>query len=244
MNVERRVHRYEIGERGAGQRVPRLGGRTVGQRPTRGGIVELGHRTARTRAREVSAGRATVARQEMRPAGRQSAYPSTRRYATEYATEGSAALQPIESLRVWDSSDEPPVGRAVSAEPTPRLRVAPPLPVATPRAPFVALVLALVVGGVLGILLVNTKINENAFRLDTLREQQATLDIREQQLKNEIAEYEAPGNLAAQARKLGLVESGAPVFIRLPDGRVIGVPQPAASDQPTAPTTDQSRNGR
>ncbi|HEY8532825.1 MAG TPA: hypothetical protein VIL44_02965 [Micromonospora sp.] len=225
MNVERRVHRYDIGERGAGQRVPRLGGRTVAQRPTRGGIVELGHRPARPRAREIAA----------------------RRPARQYATEGSAALQPMESLRVWDSSAERAVGREIPAQSTPRLRVAPPMPVVAPRAPFVALVLVLVVGGVLGILLVNTKINENAFRLDTLREQQASLDIREQQLKNEIAEYEAPGNLAAQARRLGLVESGTPAFIRLPDGRVIGVPQPAGSAQPTTsaqPTASQSETGR
>ena len=85
----------------------------------------------------------------------------------------------------------------------PRLRVAPPPPVSGPRAPFVALVLALVVGGVLGILVVNTKINENAFRLDRLTKQQAALDLQQQQLEREIAEAEAPGNLRrgrAQAR--------------------------------------------
>lgn len=221
MNVEKNVRRHEFGERGAGQRAPRSGGRTVAQRPTRGGIVALDSDRIRARG-----------------ARRPTAEPRT----GEYVTQGSAALEPIESLRVWDSSAEsssgaevPPTARA------PRLRVAPPLPVATPRAPFVALVLALVVGGVLGILMVNTKINENAFRLGTLKEQQATLDIREQQLKNEIAQHEAPGNLAAQARKLGLVESGPPAFIRLPDGRVIGVPQPATGQQSI---TSQQRSGR
>lgn len=221
MNVEKRVRRHEFGERGVGQRVPRSGGRTAAQRPTRGGIVTLDSERIRARG----ARRPTVAQP-----------------TTEYATQGSAALEPIESLRVWDSSAEAPTGAEVA--PTarvPRLRVAPPLPVATPRAPFVALVLALVVGGVLGILMVNTKINENAFRLSTLKEQQARLDIREQQLKNEIAQHEAPGNLAAQARKLGLVESGPPAFIRLPDGRVIGVPQPATGQQSI---TSQQGSGR
>ncbi|GAB3862111.1 hypothetical protein GCM10029963_67730 [Micromonospora andamanensis] len=118
---------------------------------------------------------------------------------------------------------------AVAAErsESPRLRVAPPPPVRVPRAPFAALVVVLVVGGVLGILAVNTKINENAFRLDELQQQQAKLDVEQQQLKKQIAESESPGNLAAQARKLGLVESGEPAYIRLPDGKVIGVPQPA-----------------
>ena len=141
-----------------------------------------------------------------------------------YATQGSAALQqqPVqESVRVWDSSGEPS---------QPQLRVAPPAPVSVPRAPFIAMILVVVVGGVLGVLLVNTKINENAIRIGTLQQQQSTLDIQEQQLKKEIAQYEAPNNLAAQARKLGLVESGPPAFIRLPDGRVIGVPQPATGE--------------
>ncbi len=79
----------------------------------------------------------------------------------------------------------------------------------------------------LGILAVNTKINENAFRLNELQQQQAKLDVEQQQLKKQIAESESPGNLAAQARKLGLVESDDLAYIRLPDGKVIGVPQPA-----------------
>ncbi|MGC5330948.1 septum formation initiator family protein [Micromonospora sp. DT62] len=136
------------------------------------------------------------------------------RGAREFPTQGSAALRPAER----DS--------AVTTRP-PRLRVAPPPPVKVPRAPFAALVLVLVVGGVLGILAVNTKINENAFRLEKLQEQQAKLDVEQQQLNKEIADAEAPGNLEARARKLGLVEAGEPAYIRLPDGKVIGVPQPA-----------------
>jgi hypothetical protein len=142
-----------------------------------------------------------------------------------YPTEGSAAVRP----RVTPGAAAAPAAARGDARPAPpRLKVAPPPPVAVPRAPFAALVVTVVVGGVLGILLVNTKINENAFRLDRLQKQQAALDVQQQQLEKKIAESEAPGNLAAQARKLGLVESGPPAFIRLPDGRIIGVPQPAA----------------
>ena len=108
----------------------------------------------------------------------------------------------------------------------PWLRVAPPLPVAVPRAPFIVLILLVVVGGVLGILVVNTKINENAFRLSELREQQSALDVQEQQLKQEIARAADPGNLTAEARRLGLVQ-GRPVQIQLPDGRLTGMMVPA-----------------
>lgn len=109
----------------------------------------------------------------------------------------------------------------------PKLRLAPPPAVSGPRVPFIAMIVVLVIAGVVGILALNQKINENAFKLDKLRAEQAKLDRQEQNLDEQIAERESPGNLAAAARKLGLVPAGAPAFIRLPDGRIIGVPQPA-----------------
>ncbi|MEU4773412.1 septum formation initiator family protein [Micromonospora sp. NPDC023644] len=180
-----------------------------------------GGRTAAERATRIGTGTPRADR-----ANRQG--ETRARGAREFPTQGSAALRPAERESV------------ATARP-PRLRVAPPPPVKVPRAPFAALVLVLVVGGVLGILLVNTKINENAFRLEKLQEQQAKLDVEQQQLNKEIAEAEAPGNLEAQARRLGLVEAGEPAYIRLPDGKVIGVPQPAEG-QPSI-TSQQGAGG-
>ncbi|MEU1395533.1 hypothetical protein ABZ403_05615 [Micromonospora zamorensis] len=150
------------------------------------------------------------------------------RGAREFPTQGTAALRPVEKA-----------ASATAARP-PRLRVAPPPPVSVPRAPFAALIVLLVVGGVLGILAVNTKINENAFRLERLQQQQARLDLEKQQLDKQIAEAEAPGNLTAEARRLGLVDAGEPGYIRLPDGKTIGVPQPATG-QPSV--TSQGAGG-
>jgi hypothetical protein len=158
----------------------------------------------------------------------------------QHRTAGNTALK-TEPITVT-----PARGQTLATEPggttrerkagAPWLRVAPPLPVAVPRAPFIALILVVVVGGVLGILVVNTKINENAFRLTELREQQSALDVQEQQLKQEIARAEDPGNLTAQARKLGLVE-GTPVQIQLPDGRLTGMMTPAT--QPPSMASQQ-----
>ena len=78
------------------------------------------------------------------------------------------------------------------------------------------LMVALVVVGVAGVLVLNTKINENAFRLDDLRDQQAALDLQEQQLKRDLDELESPGNLRAAATP---ARPGA--------GRYAGVHQPA-----------------
>jgi hypothetical protein len=137
-----------------------------------------------------------------------------------YRTQGTAALQP----EVEVTAAEPLRTRDTAA--TPRLRVAPPAPISAPRAPFIAVVIALVVAGVFGILLINTKTNENAFELSKLQDQQNSLDNQRQALENQIAGYESTGNLDAAARRLGLVKADTPAYIRLPDGRIIGVPTP------------------
>lgn len=148
-----------------------------------------------------------------------------------YATAGTAALS-VAAVRVWDSTDTP------AGRPAPQLKVAPPPPVAAPRAPFVALVLLVVVAGVLGILVINVKTNENAFRIDILQDSQRQLDLQQQQLEKQIAEFESPGNLGAAGRKLGLVRTGPPAFIRLQDGRIIGISQPGGG-----PPANSSQSG-
>jgi hypothetical protein len=141
--------------------------------------------------------------------------------ASNYEVAGTSALAPD---RVPARA---PTRRGTrTAEPA-RLRVAPPVPVRAPRAPFVLLVLSVVIGGVLGILVLNTKINENAFRLQDLQNQQVALDQRQQQLSDDLAQRESPNSLAAQARRLGLVRADNPAYIHVPDGRVAGQPTPA-----------------
>lgn len=90
------------------------------------------------------------------------------------------------------------------------------------------LVLILVIAGVVGIVVLNAKINENVFRLDKLQQTQTTLDTQEQELEADIAEQAAPGTLAGKAKELGMeLPTEPPTFIVLPDGRQVDVPQPA-----------------
>jgi len=138
----------------------------------------------------------------------------------ELATRGATALAPA------------PARKAATGTGKARLRVAPPVPVTVPRAPFVALVLIVVVAGVLGILVLNTKINENAFTLNHLQDQQNHLDQQEQQLDQHLADLESPNSLRAAALRLGLIDSGTPAYLPLPNGQTVGVPQPAAPAQP------------
>jgi uncharacterized membrane protein YdfJ with MMPL/SSD domain len=154
----------------------------------------------------------------------------TRTAGTTVAGAGRAATRTAPRTAGNVALAQAPAQRSPERTATPggtALRVAPPAPVAVPRTPFVVGVLVLVVAGVLGILVLNTKINENAFRLHDLQSSQARLDAQEQDLSQKLANQESPGNVAAAGRRQGLVPAGTPAFIRLPDGRVLGVPQPA-----------------
>jgi cell division protein FtsB len=139
--------------------------------------------------------------------------------ATAYPTRGSTALVPEQPP---ERSPEP------NRRSVPRLRVAPPPPVPVPRAPFVVLVLLVVAGGVLGILLLNTKVNENAFILHDLRQEQAVLDQHQQELEQEIARADTPAQLEAEARRLGLVKAEELAYLRLPGGELVREPMPAS----------------
>jgi hypothetical protein len=153
-----------------------------------------------------------------------------REFDTELSVDGALALRAVPLPPIEEFEPEPEQRSAAEEAKARRrngLAVAPPAPVRVPRMPFVMLIIVAVIGGVLGILVINTKINENQFQLNNLQGQQADLDRRQSQLEQEIAAKAAPNNLAAAAKMLGLVPAGAPGYIRLPDGRIVGVPRPA-----------------
>jgi hypothetical protein len=166
-----------------------------------------------------------------RSGGRTAAASKRATKATNASTVGARGNAPTvgaTALKIEQVS-QPRRRPAEDADQQPRLRVAPPAPVRAPRAPFVALVLVLVIAGVIGILVLNTKIAENAFRLHDLRAEQSNLDLRQQRLERELARKESPGELAAQAARNGLVPSRTPAFIVLPDGREVQMPGPGGS---------------
>ncbi|WP_433049462.1 hypothetical protein [Dactylosporangium sp. CS-033363] len=147
----------------------------------------------------------------------------------DHRTDGATALQPehetTNEMVVLPAGSQPAnEGRTPPAE---RLRAAPPAPVSAPRAPFVALVLVLVLSGVVGILVLNTRIAENAFKLDALKTKQAGLDRDEERLRSDLANKESPVTLASRAKQLGLVPSRTPAFLVLPDGTKLEMPGPS-----------------
>lgn len=94
------------------------------------------------------------------------------------------------------------------------------------RAPFVVAVVLSLGAGLLGLLVLNTALAQDAFALHSLQVNGHVLADREQALQREVADLQSPAALAARATALGMVPGGSPAFLRLPDGAVLGAPTP------------------
>jgi cell division protein FtsB len=103
------------------------------------------------------------------------------------------------------------------------------------RAPFVMVVVAILAVGLLGLLLLNTVLAQDAFRLHALQVQGRTLADQEQSLQREVEQLQSPQSLAARASALNMVPGGTRAFLRLSDGKVLGVALPGEAPPPPPP---------
>lgn len=97
------------------------------------------------------------------------------------------------------------------------------------RTPFVLLVLGVLTGGLLALLVLNTTLAQNTFRLQQLQQRAATLTQQEQALRQQVAADESPQHLAERARALGMVPSENPAFLDTRNGAILGQPVPGGS---------------
>jgi outer membrane biosynthesis protein TonB len=109
----------------------------------------------------------------------------------------------------------------------PKLRVVYGAPFRPPRMPFVIFVVALLAAGLVGLLLLNTELQRGTFQVTALNQQADQLRDQQEQLEREVRTLESPQNLADRALRMGMVPNQNPVFLRLSDGRVLGVPEEA-----------------
>jgi hypothetical protein len=113
-------------------------------------------------------------------------------------------------------------GIAEAAVERARLTVVPPRRTRAARMPFVMLVSLVLLGGVIGLLLFNTSMQQASFAATALEEQANTLTAREQTLQMELEVLRDPQRVAEHAQNLGMVPAANPVFLRLSDGKVLG----------------------
>ncbi|WP_210438049.1 hypothetical protein [Nocardioides xinjiangensis] len=112
-----------------------------------------------------------------------------------------------------------------------RLTVVPRVRTRAPRVPFVTLVSVVLLGGIVGLLLFNTSMQQASFAASALEAEADTLAAREQTLRMELDELRDPQRVATQAQQMGMVIPAAPVFLDLETGRTTGVRTPATREQ-------------
>ena len=113
-----------------------------------------------------------------------------------------------------------PLRRQAPAQP---LRVVPAAIGQPGNAVFAALCMTLLVGGLVALLMLNTAMAEGSFTLHRLQGTAGELTDTQQALTEAIDAQRSPANLAARAEKLGMVPADSAAFLRLSDGKVLGV---------------------
>jgi hypothetical protein len=112
------------------------------------------------------------------------------------------------------------------------------LAVAGSRAPFVLLVVALLVGTTLGLLILNTVIAVDSLKATALRAENAERAQEVQRLEQQVVSAGTPAEIARAAEAAGLVPAGPAGYLVLdPDGGAVlrGNPEPAGpSGEPPA----------
>jgi hypothetical protein len=99
-----------------------------------------------------------------------------------------------------------------------------------PRVPFAALVLTVLALGLVGLLLLNTSLQQGAFYARDLEARAQTLTQEREALQLRVAELREPQQVAEKAAALGMVPNPSPAFLRLSDGKVLGDPSPAGAE--------------
>ncbi|GAB2988906.1 hypothetical protein [Nocardioides montaniterrae] len=106
-----------------------------------------------------------------------------------------------------------------------------------PRVPFVVLISAILLVGVLGLLFFNTSMQEAAFRETRLTQQARDLDAQGEALQMQLDQLRDPQRIAVAAQRMGMIIPESPSgVIDLSTGRITGHPGPAiGTGLPLAP---------
>ncbi len=95
------------------------------------------------------------------------------------------------------------------------------------NAGFVALCVALLMAGFIGVLMLNTAMAKGSYTMRDLQQRSDELTDSQDALRHSIDALSGPGPLAKQAQSLGMVPAETPAFLRLSDGAVLGVAKAA-----------------
>jgi hypothetical protein len=108
------------------------------------------------------------------------------------------------------------IGRPLRAVAPPAARLA--------RFPFLLVLIGIFGLGMVGLLMLNTTLQSQAFQSRTLNRQAGELAYAQADLENQLDALAAPQELARRASALGMRPNPFPAFLVLPSGNVVGKP--------------------
>ena len=103
---------------------------------------------------------------------------------------------------------------------------------------FLALCVALLLGGFVAVLVLNTAMAKGSYTMRDLQRRSDALADNQDALRHTIDGVSGPGPLARRARDLGMVPAASPAFLRVTDGKVLGVAQKAKADSTFSVVTE------
>ncbi|WP_051208501.1 hypothetical protein [Propionicicella superfundia] len=92
------------------------------------------------------------------------------------------------------------------------------------QTPFILVFVTMLALGMVGLLVLTTKLQDQAFELRSLQQQATELSYREASLESDVDKARSPQALAALASALGMRANTHAVYIELPSGKIVGTP--------------------
>lgn len=99
------------------------------------------------------------------------------------------------------------------------------------RLPFLLIIAGLLSVGLLGLVLLNTVLQDQAFEMRALHREQARLANLEAHLASKVDAESSPTALAAKASALGMHPNTHAAFLVVPDGTILGEPTAVEGDE-------------
>lgn len=128
--------------------------------------------------------------------------------------------------------------RQVEGWPRPHLTVVPRATARVSRIPFAVLVVAVLTLGLVGLLVLNTTLQQRSYLISDLQSKAQSLSSRQQSLQLQVANLKTPQRLAQEALKTGMVPAGTPGYLSLRTGKILGVAAPGAATEKFVVTWD------
>ncbi|MHB1009378.1 MAG: cell division protein FtsL [Propionibacteriaceae bacterium] len=93
------------------------------------------------------------------------------------------------------------------------------------RLPFLIILAGVLVAGLVGLLMLQTRVQEQSFEVRQLQRQATELAYKQAQLEAEVQQKATPAEIARQATALGMVPNPYGVYIDVRNGAVVGSPK-------------------